>query len=93
MPFYMETCMKRFICFHHLDLAAKGRFVDLQNLFMGLSRLVDNGLQSCPLQLWNKVSFSPSQITLSSLELREVSLSSFLYMLTIYSLQAMMWML
>ena len=72
MPFYMETCMKRFICFHHLDLAAKGRFVDLQNLFMGLSRLVDNGLQSCPLQLWIKALFNPRQTTLSLPGLREV---------------------
>ena len=68
----MGTNMKRFTCSLHLGLVAKGRFVDLQSLFMGLHRQADNGLQSYPLQLWIKALFNPRQTTLSLPGLREV---------------------
>ena len=60
MPFYMETYNKRFIWFHLLDLAAKGRYVNLQNYCMDSNRLVDSGLLNFLPQLLIMDLFSPS---------------------------------
>lgn len=67
MPSFMETYNKRFIWFHLLDLAVKGRYVNLQNYCMDSNNLVDSGLLKFLSQLSIMDLFSPSQITQSSL--------------------------